>query len=96
MGERRSGRKPVSRQSSSALGRQRWKIAAALFHTAPVGYLAVGSHETPACQRGGGSPRSLGLTEARDNRFSVSGIPDASGHRRRVEKKMEALGVARS
>ena len=38
--------------------------------------------------------RSLGLTEARDNRFSVSGIPDAPGHRRRAENKMGALEEA--
>jgi len=35
-----------------------------------------------------GSPRSLGLTEARDNRFSVSGIPDTAGHCGRAENKM--------
>jgi hypothetical protein len=49
----------------------------------------------PAC--GGwarSSPRSLGLMEARDSRFSVSGIPDTAGHCRRAEKKMLALGVA--
>jgi hypothetical protein len=37
-----------------------------------------------------GSPRSLGLTEARDNRFSVSGIPDTTVHCRRAENKIEA------
>ena len=37
-----------------------------------------------------GSLRSLGLTEARDNRFSVSGIPDATGHYRRAENIMGA------
>jgi hypothetical protein len=41
-----------------------------------------------------GSPRSLGLTEPRDNRFSVSGITDAAGHCRRTEKKVWNLGVA--
>ena len=46
------------------------------FYTAPGGCLAVGSHWT-LVQQGvdTGSPRSLGLLEARDNRFSVSGIP---------------------
>jgi hypothetical protein len=39
-----------------------------------------------------GSLRSLGLTEARDNRFSVLGIPDKAGHHRRTENKMGALG----
>ena len=43
-----------------------------------------------------GSLRSLGLTEARDNRFSVSGIPDTAGHHRRAEKKVEAPGAAQS
>ena len=42
-----------------------------------------------------GSPRSLGLTEARDNRFSVSvsSIPDTAGHRRRAENKVGALAT---
>ena len=43
-----------------------------------------------------GSPRSLGLTEARDNRFSVSGIPDTAGHHGRAENQVEAPGVALS
>ena len=43
-----------------------------------------------------GSPRSLGLNEARDNRFSVSGVPDTTGHLGRPENKMEALGAAQS
>ena len=43
-----------------------------------------------------GSPRSLGLMEARDNRFSVSDIPDAAGHRGRAENKVRALGVTGS
>jgi hypothetical protein len=43
-----------------------------------------------------GRSRSLGLMEARDNRFSVSGIPDTTGHRRRAENKMGPLGAARS
>ena len=34
------------------------------------------------------SPRSLDLGEARDNRFSVSDIPDATGHRRRAKNKV--------
>ena len=38
-----------------------------------------------------GSSRSLGLIETRDNRFSVSGIPDATGHHGRADNKM---GVA--
>ena len=58
---------------------------------------AVGSHGT---QPSGGwtrsSLRSLGLTEARDNRFSLSGIPDAAGHSRREENKMGTPGVTQS
>jgi hypothetical protein len=41
---------------------------------------------------GGGSPRSLGLTEARDNRSSTSGIPDTVGHHGRAENKMGVPG----
>ena len=39
-----------------------------------------------------GSPRSLGLTEARDNRFSVSDIPDTAVWCGRAENKVGALG----
>jgi hypothetical protein len=41
-----------------------------------------------------GSLRSLGLMEARDNRFLVLGIPDATGHHRRAENKMRSPGAA--
>jgi hypothetical protein len=34
--------------------------------------------------------------EARDNRFSVSGISDTTGHLRRAENKMGAPGAAQS
>ena len=53
----------------------------------------MGSHWT-LVQQGvdTGSPRSLGLMEARDNRFSVSGIPDTARHCRRPENKMGARG----
>ena len=64
------------------------------FHVAPGGCLAVGSHRTQA--RGEwkrGNQRSLGLTEARDNRFSVLGIPDTTGHYGRAENKMGAPRV---
>jgi hypothetical protein len=50
------------------------------FHTA-TWVSGCGKPRTPAL--GGvdkGSPRSLDLTEARDNRFSVSGIPDTTKH----------------
>jgi hypothetical protein len=56
-----------------------------------------GKPQTPA--RGEwtrGRPRSLGFTEARDNRFSVSGIPDTAGHCGRAENKVEVPGVAQS
>lgn len=42
------------------------------------------------------SPRSLGLMEAKDNRFLVLGIPDTAGHLGRAENKMGALGAALS
>ena len=38
-----------------------------------------------------GNLRYLGLTKARDNRFSV---PDAAGHQGRAENKVGALGMA--
>jgi hypothetical protein len=41
-----------------------------------------------------GSSRSLGLMEARDNRFLVSGISDTVGHCGRAENKMVSPGVA--
>ena len=62
------------------------------FHMAPGGCLAVKSY--------GPSPRGFGervvkgqpevsdLTEDRDNRFSVSGIPDVTGHHGGAENKM--------
>jgi hypothetical protein len=40
------------------------------------------------------SRQSLGLMEVRDNRFSVSGIPDIVGHFGRAESKVGALGAA--
>jgi hypothetical protein len=67
------------------------------FHMAPGGCLAVGTHRLQpmsGCGWARGSSRSLGLTEARDNRFSVAGIPDAIGHRRRAENKVRAPGMA--
>jgi hypothetical protein len=36
----------------------------------------------------GGRPSPLGLTEARDNRFSVLDISDAAGHCGRAENKL--------
>ena len=39
---------------------------------------------------------SLGLTEARDNRFSVSDIPDTAECHGRAENKVRALGMAQS
>jgi hypothetical protein len=68
-----------------------------VFHMALGGCLVVESHRTQP-DRGwtGGSLRSLALTEARDNRLSVSGISDVIGHLGRAENKVGALGVARS
>jgi hypothetical protein len=54
-----------------------------MLYAAPGRCPAVGSLQTPAhgkCTRD--SPRSLGLTEARDNRLLVLGIPDAGHHRK--------------
>ena len=46
---------------------------------------------TPVCRGWAESSlRSLGLTEARDNRFSLSYIPDVTGHHRRAENKVGA------
>jgi hypothetical protein len=42
------------------------------------------------------SLRCLGLTEARDDRFSVLGILDVARHWRRAENKMGTSGVAQS
>jgi hypothetical protein len=39
-----------------------------------------------------GRPRSLGLMEARDNRFLVLGIPDVAGHHSRAKNKVGGLG----
>ena len=40
--------------------------------------------------KGAGSVKSLGLTESRDNRFSVLAIPDGAGHLGRAENKVGA------
>jgi hypothetical protein len=53
----------------------RCRRTAATFHVALGGCLAVGSDRPSPQGWTRGSPRSLRLTEARDNRFSVSGIP---------------------
>ena len=42
------------------------------------------------------SLRSLGLTEARDSRFSVLGVLDTAGHCGRAKNKVEAPGVSQS
>jgi hypothetical protein len=62
------------------------------FHVAPGGCLAVGSHGTqPTRGWTRGSLRPLGLTEAKDSKFSVS---DVAGHGRRAENKLGAPGTA--
>ena len=56
----------------------------------------MGNHRIPALRRvARDNPRSLDLTEARDNRFSVLGIPDTAGHLGRAENKVGAPGAAR-
>ena len=42
------------------------------------------------------SPRSLGLMEARDDRFSVLDIPEVAVYHRRAENEVGAPGTARS
>jgi hypothetical protein len=56
------------------------------------GCLAVGSYRPSPWGRTRGRHRCLGLMEARDNRFSVSGIPDTAGHCKKAENKMGAPG----
>jgi hypothetical protein len=64
------------------------------FHVSPGRCLAVEVRDSsPRWTRG--SPRSLGLMETRDNRFSVSVIPDTAGHHRRAENKVRGLWAAR-
>jgi hypothetical protein len=71
---------------------------AAYFPCSPGSVSVCGKPQTPALGGGvrltGCSLRSLGLTEARDNRFSVSGIPDTAGHHGRAENKVGALWAA--
>jgi hypothetical protein len=77
-GNKPGRRKSESRQSSDVGGLPH------SFHPAPL-WEAM----NPSC--GGwrrGSLRSLGLTEARYNTFSVSGIPDTSRHQGRAENKV--------
>ena len=88
----------MSYQSSGALGSCTQEDCCTLlphaFYTAPGRCLAVGSHgHQPTGGWTRGSLRTMGLGEARDNRFSISGIPDAAGHRRRAENKVGALWV---
>ena len=67
------------------------------FHATPGGCLAVESHgPQPTGRWTRGSLRSLGFTEARDNRFSILGIPDTAGHRGRAENKVGASWAAQS
>ena len=73
-----------------------WKITAHFPQGPGGGCLAVGSYRPILRGWTRSSPGSLGLTEARDNRFSVSGIPDTDGHCRTAEDKMGALGLAES
>ena len=61
---------------------------------APGGCLAVGSYRPSLGGWARGSLRSLDLTEARDNRLLVLGIPDTTGHHGRAENKMGSLRVA--
>ena len=79
-GNKESWRKLASRQSFGALGRQMQR---------PWWVSGCGKLQTPGCRGWArGSLRSLGLMEARVNRFSVLGIPDTIGHYRRAENKV--------
>lgn len=80
-GNKRSGKKFLSQQAD--LGG-----LPHAFHMAPGGCLVVGRYGSSPQGVDKGSPMSLGLKEARDNKFSVSGIPDTTGHHRRGENKM--------
>ena len=95
-GDKGSGRKPPpARVLVLWVGRRR--RTAAHFARARGRCLAVGSHGTqPARGWTRGSLRSLGLTEARDNRLSVLGISDTARYRVRAQNKMGAPRAAGS
>jgi hypothetical protein len=67
-----------------------------VFHVAQDGCLNMGSYGLSLQGWTRGSVRSLGLTEARDNRFSVSGISDTAEYRGRAENKVRVPGVSQS
>jgi hypothetical protein len=87
----------VSHQSFSVLGRRMWEDCCTL-STGPQVGVWLWEATGPQLSRGWtmGSPRSLSLAEARDNRFSISGIPEATGHRRRAENKVGVPRAAQS
>ena len=88
-GNKGSGRKP-------AVGGQTREDCCTL-STWPVMGVWLWKATDPACREWTrGSLRSLGLTEARDIRLSVSGIPDITGHCRRTENKMGVPGATPS
>jgi hypothetical protein len=80
MGERGSGRKPASCQSSGALCGQTWKDCFTLSTWPLVGVWLC--EVTGPSLVGGGQGAVLGT------RFSASGIPDTSGHQGRAEHRM--------
>jgi hypothetical protein len=69
---------------------------ATCFPCSQGGCLAVGSYGPALGGWTRGGHRSLDLKESKDNRFSVSGIPDTAEHCGRAENKMGAPGAARS
>ena len=84
---------PEFRQGSGALGRDSEDCCR--LSTQPQVGVWLWEATNPSPQRvDRGSPKSLGLIETRDNRFSVWGIPEAAGCRGRAENKVGALGVA--
>jgi|UPI0000022141 hypothetical protein len=80
MGERGSGGKPASRQSSGALGGQTYKDCCTL-STQP---------------RVNPSSSEDGQGAVLGTKFSAPGIPDTTGHRERAENRMGAPGAAQS
>lgn len=84
----------MSCQSSSALGRQTMEDCPTLSTRPRLGVWLWEAMDPAHRVWTRCSPWSLGLMEAKDKRFSVSGIPDTAGCYRRAENKMEAEGTA--
>ena len=88
-GIKRVGEKPPSARVP-VLWVGRW---GGLLRLSTVGFCLCEAMDPVLREVDGGNPRSLGLTEARDNRFSVPDIQDATVCRRRAENKVRAPAV---